>query len=450
MADPLSFLPVIQEDARSIRARLDADMNAGLDPTDPGYTDVTPGGWYYDTTQGFVLEQERLYDTMGTDVPASFLPRYAWGTYLDELGFTVDVFRNDAVKSTGEVTFTGEEGALIATGTQVAVTRTDPDEQPIVYVTTESGTITGGTVTLAVEAVTAGSRANVAAGIVDMCLTPNSGVEGVENAEGITGGADIETDDRFRVRVLLEWQAAHGGGTVADYAKWALDHDGIGFVRVIAVSAGPGTVRVIVTDADNHPLSDEILDDLQLELDPPSAATTLASGADLPDGTIDLTDASEFESAGRVRIGQTVVAYSGKSTNTLTGCVGGTGIFDIGEPVYQVGKGGGHAPIGAIALVSTPAVFPVDIDADISFEDGYSLDGLAGTVATRDDITEAVQDYLNHLTPGEDPVANHVIAQVFLVPGVEDVVTLTMNGSGAASLTVTDDQVVESGDITLT
>lgn len=449
MADPLDFLPVVQEDARKIRARLDADINAGLDPADPEYIDTTEGGWYYDLTQGFVLEQERLYDEMGTDVPMSFLPLYAWGTYLDELGFTVGVNRNDAAKATGEVTFTGTNGALVATGTQVAVSQADADSDPVVYETTGQGTISGGSVTLPVQAITPGSAGNVAAGLVDMLLTPNSAVASVTNDDPITGGADVETDDRYRVRVLLEWQAAHGGGTIADYERWALDHDGIGHARVIAVSQGPGTVSVVVTDDDNKPVSDAVVNDLWLEIDPPSAATTLSLGETLPTGTVDVASTADFETAGRVRIGNTVVSYTGTTGTTLTGCTGGTGTFPIGEPVYQVGKGGGKAPIGAVVLIWTPDLVTVDADLTVNFEDGFSLDGAAGSVATRDDIEAAIREYLDSREPGEDVVLNHVIAQVFLVPGVEDVTAATLNGSGAASLAIADDEVAESGTITL-
>jgi uncharacterized phage protein gp47/JayE len=448
VADITDFLPVIQETADSIRARVDADVNAGLSPSDAAYIDTTPGGMYYDLTQGIILEIERAYDTMGTDIPASFLPLYSWGTYLDELGFTVGIERNDAARADGVVSITGADGTLLGVGLQVAVSQTDPEANPVVFETTEVATIgISGVIDVPIQAVEPGAAGNVAAGLIDMILSPTT-AESVTNEEAITGGADVETDATFRERVLLEWQAAHGGGTIADFKRWALDHDGVGHARVIAVSQGPGTVRVIVTDADNKPMSAAEVTALQIELDPPSAETQLNGGVTLPIGTITVDSTTDFESAGRIRIGNTVVNYTGKTPTTLTGCTSGFGVFLDNEPVYQVGKGAGVAPIGAIALVSTPAVTSISVDLQIEFQDGYSLTGADGSIATQDDIELLVREYLDTLPPGDDVIRNHIISQVFQVPGVEDVTDITINGTSDPTIPIDDDHVAESGTIT--
>lgn len=565
MADILDFIPVLQEDANTIRARVDADLNAGLDPADPSFQDTTPGGWWYDWSQPILLEMERGYDTMGTDMVAAMLPAFAWGDYLDEHGLTVNVERKDAAAASGSVTISGDDGTIIAVGAQVATTQTDPAADPVVFETTQAGTISGGSVTLPIVAVDAGSTGNVAAGQINVLLSGIAGVSAVSNASATTGGADVETDDQFRERVLLEWQAAHGGGTIGDYEKFALDFEGVGFVKVIPLVDGPGTVGVIITDASNKPLSQTVVDGLQNQLDPPEVTSSLSVGETLPASVVNVLDTTGFDATGRARIADQVIAYSGvkaitakpgaptaavgaagaltgtylykvtfvtaegetdggttsspvtvaaqqvalsnipigptgvtarkvyrtaaggadgtqklvatiadnttttlndnnadgtlgaavptvNTTAALTGCTGGVGTFAAGQTIYQVGKGEGDAPIGAIVIVSTPSSLSVAVAAGITFQTGYSYDGTGGTIATRSDIVSAIEDYVNSLAPGDDVILNHVKAQVFLVPGVLDVTSLTLDGGSgpvAANISVDNNHVATSGVVTL-
>src|SRR4051812_26393531 len=103
----LNFLPVVAEDADSVRGRYDADANAGLDPADPAFVDTTEGGFYWDLTQGSVLENVRLWDFLGTEMVAAMFPGTAWGDYLDLHGETINLPRLDEVEATAQVLFVG-------------------------------------------------------------------------------------------------------------------------------------------------------------------------------------------------------------------------------------------------------------------------------------------------------------------------------------------------------
>jgi uncharacterized phage protein gp47/JayE len=278
VADLLDFLPIFQETIASIRARLDADVNAGLDPNDTAFLDTTEGGIYFDLTQTAALEIERLWDALSTEIPAAMFPAFAWGTYLDEHGITVNLVRKDQVKATGIVTFTGTVGTLIATGTQVATAQTDPDADPITFVTTASATIpAGGFVDVPVEAVLAGTISNVASGAVSVLLSPVAGIASLANAAATAGGADVESDASFRERILLEYGQPHGAGTAADYKRWAIAYAPVGFATVEPLWNGAGTVRVVVTDQSNNPVSTPVVNGLQALLDPtPGAGAGLA------------------------------------------------------------------------------------------------------------------------------------------------------------------------------
>jgi uncharacterized phage protein gp47/JayE len=246
-----------------------ADANAGLSPDDPAYLDTTPGGFLHDIVNTAVLEIDRLWDAAGAEMIAAAFPAYAWGTYLDEHALTVGLVRKAAVRAVGFVTFTGVEGTLIATGTEVGAEQTEPDTPPVTFLTTQAATIPAGlSVDVPVAASEPGTDGNVASGTITTVLSPLEGIAGITNAQATLSGAEIESDEALRNRVLLAYGGAQGSGTVADYQAWALAYPGVGFVGVEPIWNGPGTVRVTVTDANNRPVAQETVDGLQELLDP--------------------------------------------------------------------------------------------------------------------------------------------------------------------------------------
>jgi uncharacterized phage protein gp47/JayE len=246
-----------------------ADANAGLQPDDPAYLDTTPGGFFYDIVNTAVLEIDRLWDAAGAEMIAAAFPAYAWGTYLDEHALTVGLTRKPAVRAVGEVTFTGVEGTLIATGTEVGAEQTEPDSPPVTFLTTEQATIPAGlSVDVPVAASEAGTDGNVASGSITTVLSPLEGIAGITNAQPTRSGAEIEPDEALRNRVLLAYGGAQGSGTISDYQAWALAYPGVGYVGVEPIWNGPGTVRVTVTDALNRPVATQTVEGLQELLDP--------------------------------------------------------------------------------------------------------------------------------------------------------------------------------------
>lgn len=272
MASLLDFLPVYERTTDDIRASLDADVNMGVDPSSSAYIDTTEGGIYWDITQAFVLEMARLWDFASVEVPAATWPEFAWGPYLDEWGTTVDLARKPSTVAQGTVRFTGAVGSLIGSDTRVATAQTDADVAPPEFRTTASGTIpAGGTLDLAVSAVNAGSAGNVAVGTITQLVSPVAGLASLTNLAATSGGTEVETDDEYRERILLEMASAAGGGNVADYRKWALEEPGVGHVTVVPLSTGPGTVAVVITDAANNPVPAGVVTSLQSRLDPVAA-----------------------------------------------------------------------------------------------------------------------------------------------------------------------------------
>lgn len=166
--------------------------------------------------------------------------------HLERIASLYGLARLPASFAIGDVTFTGTNGSAIPSGTEL---QTSSGAR---YVTTDDGAIAGGTADVPVTAVDAGSTGNLIAGTAISLLESVLGVnaQAVVAAAGITGGADVESDDQLRTRVIERLQSPPQGGAKHDYVGWAkAAHPSVTRVWVFPQELGAGTVVVrIVTD----------------------------------------------------------------------------------------------------------------------------------------------------------------------------------------------------------
>jgi uncharacterized phage protein gp47/JayE len=121
----------------------------------------------------------------------------------------------------------------------------------VTYLVDEDASVGGdGTVEIAVTAQLAGRAGNALPDAVLTFISPLVGVAAVAAAgeAGITGGADLESDDSLRDRMLRRIQNPPHGGTQADYELWALEVPSITRAWCFPLYEGPGTVRVYVAN----------------------------------------------------------------------------------------------------------------------------------------------------------------------------------------------------------
>lgn len=167
------------------------------------------------------------------------VPFTATGENLEGWAALKGVTRKSAVPAIGTVTFTGTNGTVVPSG--APVNRSDG----FAYLTTGSGTISGGTVTVPVQAVTAGATGNADAGT---SMTLAMGISGITSvgtaATAIAGGADVESDFALRSRMLAAYSSPPQGGSYNDYAEWSLAVPGVTRVWVIPSNHGPGTIDI--------------------------------------------------------------------------------------------------------------------------------------------------------------------------------------------------------------
>jgi uncharacterized phage protein gp47/JayE len=127
----------------------------------------------------------------------------------------------------------------------------------VLYQNTTGGTITGGVLSLSIQALSSGSIGNVLTPATLQIVSPPTGVgQTATLTEDIAGGSDPESTDSYRARLLARRQSPPAGGNQADYAAWPFTADpAVRSAEVIRFGRGLGTVDVYITagttDIDN-------------------------------------------------------------------------------------------------------------------------------------------------------------------------------------------------------
>lgn len=150
------------------------------------------------------------------------------------------ITRKSATKASGQATFTGTNGAEIPAGAELK--RADNAK----FITTSSATIAGGSADVGVEAELAGADGNTEASSGLTLLSYASGVNprGLVTSDGLSGGADQESDSGLRSRVITRIQEPPHGGAQSDYVTWALEVSGVTRAWTYPNRLGVGTVGV--------------------------------------------------------------------------------------------------------------------------------------------------------------------------------------------------------------
>lgn len=162
---------------------------------------------------------------------------WAEGRHLDEVGANVSTYRLKAQAAQSNVRFTlsaiRATAVIIAQGTRVSA------GSDLIFITAKELVIAAGNLTgdVDVTADQAGEAYNdLQLGQIEDILDPVAFVSGVANVLISDGGADIESDDRFRIRIANAFERLSKGGSRQGYIE-----------NVKAVSALISDVQVIRT-----------------------------------------------------------------------------------------------------------------------------------------------------------------------------------------------------------
>lgn len=154
------------------------------------------------------------------------------------------VYRRPATKAIGLAVVTGAAGTPVPSGLRLQ------GAGDAVYEVLNAATVTdAGTATLSLRAIAAGAAGNAAAGLrlTPLVLVPGlDPQEAVVDAEGLAGGAEIETFASLLQRLLAEIQEPAHGGAKFDYPRWIQNKFPAVQVSCIPTWVGAGSVGVVV------------------------------------------------------------------------------------------------------------------------------------------------------------------------------------------------------------
>lgn len=189
-------------------------------------------------------------------------PQTAEGTCLDYHAQLRGLERKPPVSAEGTVRFTAGEAAAaprdIPRGTVCMTTGL------VRFETTKDAVLEAGQleVDVPIRALVPGAAGNVSAWtIVSMAVAP-MGISACANPQPCAGGADGETDDALRARVLESFKRLPNGANAAFYQQGALSFDQVAAAAVISRPRGVGSVDVVPATLAGLP-SQELLAELE-------------------------------------------------------------------------------------------------------------------------------------------------------------------------------------------
>ncbi|MER2080740.1 MAG: baseplate J/gp47 family protein [Ruminococcus sp.] len=177
-----------------------------------------------------------------------FFAATATGEYLDYIALQRGLERKPARKAKGALTFSLEEAKNFAVAIPAGTVVATDGEVPVRFVTTEEGEIPQATYSASIpaEAELEGYRGNIASGAACIPVNVPAVVSSVRNNSAFRGGADRESDNNLRARVLESFTTAPNGMNAAYYKALALTVDGVEKAGVLERSNGSGTATVYV------------------------------------------------------------------------------------------------------------------------------------------------------------------------------------------------------------
>ncbi|WP_287019711.1 baseplate J/gp47 family protein [Herbaspirillum sp.] len=151
------------------------------------------------------------------------------------------IYQEPPVSATGVATFPAADGKGIDFDQRMQ------SDAGLEYAVVVAGIASGGSVSVQVKAVTAGTAGNLAATSKLTLLTTVEGVtaEGLVGSDGLTGGREQESIDSLWARFLERVQKPAHGGNADDYVTWVKE-SGVGATKVWVRSGldGLDTVQV--------------------------------------------------------------------------------------------------------------------------------------------------------------------------------------------------------------
>ncbi|CAB5645813.1 baseplate J/gp47 family protein [Providencia hangzhouensis] len=169
------------------------------------------------------------------------------------------VWRKAATFAEGTLTVTATASAFIPSGTRWQ----RPDGE--VFESKENTYLSAGSNSISVNAINEGRIGNTVAGVPFALVSAVVNVQPDAVSQVINGGAELETIDSLRSRLLFRVQYPPSGGNRFDYERWALEVPGVTRAWCIPRFRGRGTVGLMFVMDDENVIFPDINDMSRVE-----------------------------------------------------------------------------------------------------------------------------------------------------------------------------------------
>ena len=242
-----------------------------------GDFDTDAGSFFYDLLYPVAVEVYTLQNRLNV-ISTNAFALTASGEYLDRKAAEQGLTRRAATFAKGTVRIEGGRGEIVSQGAKVAADN-------VLFSVDETKTIPeSGYVDVTATCTTAGTAGNVKAGAINRFPVTLPGLTAVTNASAFTGGYAAESDTDLLERYLEKVSRPNVSGNKYHYEEWAKEISGVGSVQVLPLWNGAGTVKVVITDLDNQPASESLVQEVQAYIDanrPIGANVTVVSATSL-------------------------------------------------------------------------------------------------------------------------------------------------------------------------
>lgn len=241
----------------------------------PDNYDTDTGSFFSDLLRPVAVQIYLLQNKIDTLQENTFALT-ATGEYLDRKVAEQGLTRKAGTYAKGILRITGTKGEVVRAGAKAAA-------ENVLYAVDETVIIPEcGYVEVGATCTTAGSIGNIKAGKINRFPVMLRNLTAVENITDFTGGYDEETDADLLERYIEKVSRPNVSGNKYHYIEWAKEVTGVGDVRVIPLWNGPGTVKVVITDAENQPAGDELIAEVATHIEknrPIGADVTVVSAS---------------------------------------------------------------------------------------------------------------------------------------------------------------------------
>lgn len=260
MPRELEMPDILKEDADLIHNRMLENAPEGIN--------LVEGDFFYDATRPTAEEKAELVQVKLQHMLKLAFPQTSYGQFLEFLGEMKGAFKHPATRATGPITITGAEGTVIRKDHIIGTIATD--DKPSIEFTIDNDMVIGqdGVAHGTATCTQFGIIGNVAKNTIKVLNKSISGVESITNEVEFKNGTEIEDEESFRERVLEAYRNEPLSGAKRDYIRWAKEVPGVGNVYPIPEWDGPGTVKVLILDANGKTANQELINQVQEYISP--------------------------------------------------------------------------------------------------------------------------------------------------------------------------------------